>query len=113
MIKELLVNAGYDSRRLTAHSLRHTSATSSLKANGGNIYLTQKLMGHKSPTTTEGYVHDDANLQNELEGRKQIYDYLFTGKDITPIIPALKDVLEGMSEAEQAEVLQFIMERKK
>ena len=113
MIKELLVNAGYDSRRLTAHSLRHTSATSSLKANGCNIYMTQKLLGHKSPTTTEGYVHDDQDIQAELEGRKQIYDYLFTGKNITPIIPELKETLEGMSEAEQAEILKFIRERKK
>lgn len=113
MLKELLVSAGYDSRRLTAHSLRHTSATSSLKTNGGNIYLTQKLMGHKSPTTTEVYVHDDANIQNELEGRKAIYDYLFTGKTITPILPELKETLEGMSEAEQAEILKFIRERNK
>ena len=113
MLKELLVSAGHDSRRLTAHSLRHTSATSSLKTNGGNIYLTQKLMGHKSPTTTEVYVHDDANIQNELEGRKAIYDYLFTGKTITPIIPELKETLEGMSAAEQAEILKFIRERNK
>jgi integrase len=43
-------------KRLTAHSFRHGFATAYLLA-GGNLRELQRLMGHTSMETTEGYLH--------------------------------------------------------
>ena len=74
MLKGALVNAGYDSDRLTAHSLRHTSGTGAYKATG-NIYLAQKHQRHADPATTEIYVH--AEEREERNTEQQVYDYYF------------------------------------
>lgn len=74
MLKEALVNAGYDSDRLTAHSLRHTSGTGAYKATG-NIYLAQKHQRHADPSTTEIYVH--AEEREERNTEQQVYNYFF------------------------------------
>ena len=81
MLKEALVSAGYDSDRLTAHSLRHTSGTGAYKATG-NIYLAQKHQRHADPSTTEIYVH--AEEREERNTEQQVYNYFFNpsaGKD--------------------------------
>lgn len=39
----------------TFHSFRHTYATETLEASGGNLRLVQELLGHSSPSTTAGY----------------------------------------------------------
>lgn len=57
-LKAAFVAAGYDSSRITAHSLRHTSGTAVYKATH-NIYLAQQHQRHKDPKTTEIYVHAD------------------------------------------------------
>lgn len=74
MLKEALVNAGYDSDRLTAHSLRHTSGTGTYKATG-NIYLAQKQQRHSDVSTTEIYVH--AEEREERNTEQIVYDYYF------------------------------------
>lgn len=81
MLKKALVNAGYNSDRLTAHSLRHTSGTGAYKATG-NIYLAQKHQRHADPATTEIYVH--AEEREERNTEQQVFDYYFhpsTGAD--------------------------------
>lgn len=81
MLKDALVSAGYDSDRLTAHSLRHTSGTGAYKATG-NIYLAQKHQRHADPSTTEIYVH--AEEREERNTEQQVYNYFFNqaaGKD--------------------------------
>lgn len=74
MLKDALVSAGYDSDRLTAHSLRHTSGTGAYKATG-NIYLAQKHQRHADPSTTEIYVH--AEEREERNTEQQVYNYFF------------------------------------
>ena len=74
MLKEALVNAGYDSDRLTAHSLRHTSGTGAYKATG-NIYLAQKHQRHADPSTTEIYVHAEEREERNTEAA--VYNYYF------------------------------------
>lgn len=56
--KTAMVNAGYDSDRLTAHSLRHTAVTLALIANGGNIQEAQQFARHANIATTQIYAHN-------------------------------------------------------
>ena len=111
MIKEMLVNAGYDSDRLTAHSLRHTSGTGAHKA-GIDLYGVQHLMRHCDPATSEIYIHDDNHKAAEEKGRKGIYDYYFKGVELTPIMPELEAEIMTMTADEQAELLAQIRARK-
>lgn len=66
IVKTRLVNAGLDSPRWTAHSLRHTAATLSL-LNGTSIEEVQQLLDHSSISTTMIYAHhiDKAKRQAE------------------------------------------------
>lgn len=62
MLKRAMQAAGYDSDRLTAHSLRHTAGTNAMELTN-DLYLTQQYMRHASPTTTEIYLHVDTERQ--------------------------------------------------
>ena len=55
-LKGALIAAGYDSPRITAHSLRHTAGTTAQRVTG-DLYATQKYMRHSNPATTEIYLH--------------------------------------------------------
>lgn len=68
VVKERLVAAGFDSDRLTAHSLRHTAATLNLLA-GASIDETQQLLRHKSSSTTAIYSHILERAKNNSEER--------------------------------------------
>lgn len=57
MLKRAMQAAGFDSDRLTAHSLRHSAGTAAMEATGDNIYLTQEYLRHSDPKTTERYTH--------------------------------------------------------
>ena len=111
MIKDLLVTAGYDSDRLTAHSLRHTSGTGAHKA-GIDLYGVQHLMRHCDPSTSEIYIHDDDHKAAEQKGRKAIYDYYFNGKDLTPVIPELEAELMTLTIEQQQALLTQIRAQK-
>lgn len=60
--KAAMLNAGFNSERLTAHSLRHTAVTLALMANGGNIQEAQQFARHANIATTQIYAH---NLEKE------------------------------------------------
>lgn len=111
MLKDMLKAAGYDSDRLTAHSLRHTSGTGAHKA-GLDLYSVQHLMRHCDPATSEIYIHDDNHTEAEQKGRQGIYDYYFHNADITPVLPELERELQQLSEDEQREILAQIRQRK-
>lgn len=69
LVKHYLRKAGYDSRRLSAHSLRHTAGVQVLKA-GGDLYTTQLFMRHSNPATTELYlrsIEEEIRLKNAPE----------------------------------------------
>lgn len=66
--KERLVQAGYDSDRITAHSLRHTAATLNL-LNGGTLAETQQLLRHGNINTTMIYLHHLERAKNDSEAR--------------------------------------------
>jgi integrase/recombinase XerC len=74
ILKTLLKSAGYDSDRLTAHSLRHTSGTGAYMATH-NLFLAQQHQRHADPATTEIYVHAEDRAQRDTE--QQVFDYYF------------------------------------
>lgn len=57
IIKDRLRAAGFDSKRITAHSLRHTFGVLSMQA-GASLYEVQLAMRHTAPTTTQLYLGD-------------------------------------------------------
>lgn len=68
IVKECMRGAGYDSDRLTAHSLRHTAGTLNLK-NGGTLEETQQLLRHTNINTTMIYLHHLERENNQSESR--------------------------------------------
>ena len=73
ILKRSMQNAGYDSERITAHSLRHTAGTA-VQEITGNLYTTQKYMRHSSPATTEIYLHNDTE-RTDAEAARKLYSY--------------------------------------
>ena len=63
IIKDHLRFIGLDSKRLTAHSLRHTAATSML-LNGVDVLQVQQILRHKNVNTTLIYSHHIDRLKN-------------------------------------------------
>lgn len=100
MLKEMLVTAGYDSDRLTAHSLRHTSGTGAHKA-GIDLFGVQHLMRHSDPATSEIYIHEDNHKTAEEKGRKSIYAYYFGEAEINKILPELEAEIMTMTTDQQ------------
>lgn len=66
VVKEALKRAGYDSDRLTAHSLRHTAVTLSLLG-GNSIQEVQQFARHSTIATTMVYVHGLDRAKNKCE----------------------------------------------
>lgn len=77
MLKRAMQQAGFDSERITAHSLRHTAGTN-VQELTGNLYLTQQYMRHANPATTEIYLHNDTEKQEQ--GIAQRLYNLYHGK---------------------------------
>ena len=77
IMKGVLKKAGYDSRRITAHSLRHTSVTLDRKA-GATLEEASKHARHSSITITQRYDH--ALEKAEAKDERRIMDYLFNGE---------------------------------
>ena len=68
IVKKAFKASGYDSDRLTAHSLRHTAGTLNL-LNGGSLEDTQQLLRHSNINTTMIYLHHIDRAKNQSEER--------------------------------------------
>ena len=73
MLKKAMQEAGYNSERLTAHSLRHTAGTAVMEMTG-DLYRTQQYMRHSNPATTEIYLHVNTDPQ-DAETARDLYAY--------------------------------------
>lgn len=97
MLKKAMQQAGYDSARLTAHSLRHTAGTNVMELTG-NIYETQQYMRHSNPATTEIYVHVAHEKQDAVIADK-LYD-LYHGIDKSDDQSKLESLIAAMDPAQ-------------
>lgn len=106
IFKEVFINAGYDSSKLTAHSLRHTSNTLLFKA-GADLYQVQNHARHSDPKTTEIYLHALDREQDRSE--EQIFTQIFSSERNTILNEVVTAIRELTSE-ELISTLSFIEE---
>jgi site-specific recombinase XerD len=66
IVKGAMLEAGIDSDRITAHSLRHTAVTLSLLG-GATIQEAQQLARHSNINTTLIYAHNISRIKNAAE----------------------------------------------
>lgn len=66
IVKQRLIEAGYNSDRLTAHSLRHSAVTISL-IGGLPLDEVQQFARHKNISTTQIYAHNLERARNRSE----------------------------------------------
>lgn len=102
MLKRAMQEAGFDSERLTAHSLRHTAGTT-VQEITGNLFLTQKYMRHANPATTEIYLHNDTERQ-EADIAQQLYNR-YHGTEESDTTAQLDAVTASMSPAQIEQLL--------
>lgn len=94
MLKRAMQEAGFDSERLTAHSLRHTAGTA-VQELTGDIYTTQKYMRHSNPATTEIYLHNDTE-KAEAGIAQQLYN-LYHGTGNADNRAKLEQIIDRMT----------------
>lgn len=102
MLKKCMQAAGYNSNRITAHSLRHTCGTSTQEITG-NLFLTQHYMRHANPATTEIYLHN-ATEKQETGIAARLYNYYHGCSTASDTREKLNNIIESMS-ASQIEQL--------
>ena len=83
MLKRAMQEAGFDSERITAHSLRHSAAQAALQASGDNIYTAQKYLRHSNPSTTQIYLHEDERTEKAERAIAQDVYNLYHGTGTT------------------------------
>lgn len=78
LVKNILRDAGIDSKRLTTHSTRHTAITLSLLS-GADLLEVKAMARHTSVDTTLLYAHNVKRLANAPEKKlEQVFDGLYT-----------------------------------
>ncbi len=105
MFKDMLKGAGYNSNRLTAHSLRHTSGTGAYLATG-NIYLAQKHQRHQDPATTEIYIHAEERETRNTE--QQVYNYYFKGDNFNDNKVTAYKIIDELDPQKLEKVIEFM-----
>ena len=103
IIKSRLIAAGYDTHRISAHSLRHTSVTFLLEA-GATIQEAQHHARHASPETTGIYAHNIDQRKEHSEQR--IYDFLFGIEQDAATQAA--DCIKRMTASQQRQALELL-----
>lgn len=108
IFKEVFVKAGYDSSKLTSHSLRHTSNTLLFKA-GADLFQVQQHARHSDPKTTEIYLHAVDREQDRSE--EQIFTQIFSSERNT-ILSEVISAIRELSTEELINTLSFIEEQR-
>lgn len=106
IIKKRFKNAGYNTGKLTAHSLRHTGVTALLKANGGYIQQAQRFARHKNLNTTLIYSH---NIEREKDHSEQmVYNYLFGNDTQMETVTRAIDMIKPLTAEQVQSVIDYI-----
>lgn len=109
-IKRAMRAAGFDSPRLTAHSMRHTAATAAIEA-GMGLREVQSLMGHASPTTTEVYVHERDERRIEDVGRSAIEAHLLGEAGVSEARLRIADAVSRIDDTEMLSRIEAFINR--
>lgn len=104
ILKNRFRDSGYDSNRLTAHSLRHATATLLLKS-GASLYQTQQHLRHQDPKTTEIYINLNNKEQDTSE--QDIYNQIFNA-DKQDVLKDIKSELSNLNTQDLSSVLEYI-----
>lgn len=99
MLKQAMQGAGFDSERLTAHSLRHTAGQNVMQITGDNIYQTQMYMRHSSPKTTEIYLENDSTAQDAALAQR-LFEHYHGGQTSTSAADKLQQAMQTMNPAQ-------------
>ena len=102
MLKRAMQDAGFDSDRITAHSLRHSTAANVMELTGNNIYAAQQYLRHSSPKTTEVYLENDTIAQDAILAQ-QLYNQ-YHGKTDTDKRSQLESALTMLSPEQIAQL---------
>lgn len=108
VIKKRFRYSGFDSDKISAHSLRHSTATLLLKATDNDIYKVQHHLRHQDPKTTEVYININNKEQDTSE--QDIYNQIFN-TDKQKTINEVKYKLNNLSEQDLQDVLNIINSR--
>lgn len=104
IIKQRLIKAGYDSKRLTTHSLRHSSNTIYYH-NCNDLFKVQQHADHRDPKTTEIYIHTED--RDNLHSEQAIYNQIFS-PDTNETINNIKSSLDRLNKEQAESVLKYI-----
>lgn len=112
LLKQAMKDAGFNSEKLTAHSLRHSAAMGVLGVTDNNIFESQKYLRHANPATTEIYLHETEEqdrqqadiaerIYNLFHGQKQTQDEQKARLNslINRLTPQQIDQLAGIAQA--------------
>lgn len=109
IIKSRFRQSGFDSNKLTAHSIRHTTATLLLKS-GADIYKTQHHLRHQDPKTTEIYININNKEQDTSE--LDIYNQVFNNSKQSNL-KDLRDSINSLDASDVIDVLNYIKDKKR
>ena len=99
MLKQAMRAAGFDSDRITAHTLRHTAGNNVMGLTGNNLFDTQMYMRHTNPKTTEIYLHRDTESK-DADIARQLYNYYHGKQDGQQARQRLENILQSMTPAQ-------------
>lgn len=99
MLKQAMKEAGFDSERLTAHSLRHSTGSAVMTLTQ-DLFTAQKYMRHKDPKTTEIYIHEGEREESKAAALAQDVYNLYHGAESTDTRSKLERLLDRMAPAQ-------------
>lgn len=105
IVKGVLKKAGYDSRRITAHSLRHTSVTLAAEA-GADLQERSAHARHSSINITQRYDH--SLEKKSLKTERRIMDFLFNGAKEENETLTAAELMAKIPENKRAKALEFL-----
>jgi len=97
--------SGFNSSKITLHSLRHLTADATLKATDNNIYKTQRYLRHKNTQTTEIYLSEQEDIDVGLAN--EVYNTIFNASEVDKT-KELKDIIGTLDLSEIDNVLSYI-----